>query len=364
MTLSTERTEIHSPTRLNRRRFVQGAAVTGVAVAITACAPVAPRPRAEDAPAALDDAPTISAAPARGRVARVRTDDRSEGLRRLLAMAGPLAVAGKQVVVKPNFNSADPAPGSTHPDILRGVVRSLHDGGASQIVVTDRSGMGNTRQVMAQLGVDRMAEEMDFDLVVLDELPAEAWALVDFRGSHWVQGFLFPKFVTEAGAIVQLCCLKTHRFGGHFTLSLKNSVGLAAKFLPGDPYNYMNELHGSAFQRTMIAEINTAYRPDLVVMDGVEAFVSGGPDRGEKVAANVMLAGADRVALDAVGVALLRYFGAASPVSTGAVFAQEQIARAVELDLGVSSPDQIDLLSDDDAGAALAAELEAILHAA
>ncbi len=98
--------------------------------------------------------------------------------------------------------------------------------------------------------------------------------------------------------------LKTHRFGGHFTLSLKNSVGLAGKYLPGDGYNYMQELHGSEHQRRMIAEINAAYQPALIVMDGVEAFVRGGPDRGDLVAANVMLAGTDRVAIDAVGVAL------------------------------------------------------------
>jgi len=37
------------------------------------------------------------------------------------------------------------------------------------------------------------------------------------------------KTFLEAEKVVQTCCLKTHRFGGHFTLSLKNSVGLVAK---------------------------------------------------------------------------------------------------------------------------------------
>ena len=30
----------------------------------------------------------------------------------------------------------------------------------------------------------------------------------------------------DADALVMACCLKTHRYGGHFTLSLKNGVGL------------------------------------------------------------------------------------------------------------------------------------------
>ncbi len=51
----------------------------------------------------------------------------------------------------------------------------------------------------------------------------------------------------------------------------------------------------------MIAELNTGYRPNLIVLDGVAAFTDGGPSRGELKAGNVMIAGDDRVAVDAVG---------------------------------------------------------------
>ncbi|MGA9349415.1 MAG: hypothetical protein WBW48_11515, partial [Anaerolineae bacterium] len=81
---------------------------------------------------------------------------------------------------------------------------------------------------------------------------------------------------------------------------------------------------------------------------GIEAFTDGGPDRGSKVRAEVMLAGTDRIAVDAVGVAILRHLGTTPQVSRGAIFEQEQIARAVELGLGVSSPDEIDLITDDE----------------
>jgi uncharacterized protein (DUF362 family) len=128
---------------------------------------------------------------------------------------------------------------------------------------------------------------------------------------------------------------------------LKNSVGLAAKYVPGQPYNYMSELHSSPHQRRMIAEINAAYRPDLVVLDGVQAFVSGGPDQGKVVQANVVLAGTDRVAVDAVGVALLRHFGTTPEVSHGSIFEQEQIARAAEMKIGIGDPKRIELVTSD-----------------
>jgi uncharacterized protein (DUF362 family) len=42
----------------------------------------------------------------------------------------------------------------------------------------------------------------------------------------------------------------------------------------GEGYNYMTELHDSPSQRSMIAEINAAYAPTLVVLDGVEALMT------------------------------------------------------------------------------------------
>jgi uncharacterized protein (DUF362 family) len=297
----------------------------------------------------------------RVRVAFVKTMDRSEGVRRALALLDPLPLKGKHVLLKPNFNSADPAPGSTHPALLRTLVEELWRMQASAIQLADRSGMGATRRVMEELGVFALGKQLDFTTTVLDELGVDDWELVQPAESHWQRGFPMARCCLAADAVVQACCLKTHRYGGHFTLSLKNSVGLAAKRRPGDSHDYMNELHSSPHQRKMIAEINTAYAPALIVMDGVEAFVSGGPDNGKRLAANVVLASSDRIAIDAVGVALLRYYGTTPEVSAGPIFAQEQIARAVELDLGVSRAEQIELISDDAEGAAYAAEIGKIL---
>ena len=185
----------------------------------------------------------------------------------------------------------------------------------------------------------------------------EGWSKFSPKESHWSQGFHFPRIYLEAESIVQTCCLKTHAYGGHFTLSLKNSVGLVARA----GYPYMGELHASPYQRQMIAEINTAYSPDLVVLDGVEAFVSGGPARGSRVDAEVMLAGTDRVAIDAVGVAILRLLGTTPEVSRGSIFEQEQIARAAELGLGVSSARQIQIVTGDAESEAFAGKVREIL---
>jgi len=297
------------------------------------------------------------------RIAFVKTTDRAAGVARAIDLLELPRFQGRDLFLKPNLNSADPAPGSTHNDTLQALARKLKELGAGPLTIGDRSGMGDTRRVMDSKGIFPLAKALGAKTVVLDELPGDDWELIHHDSFHWERGFALPRMVRGAGGIVTTCCLKTHRFGGHFTLSLKNSVGLAAKHVPTDPYNYMHELHSSPHQRHMIAEINAAYKPDLVILDGVQAFSGGGPEAGTLIDTEVILAGTDRVAVDAVGVALLRSVGTTPEVSRGPIFGLEQIARAVELGIGVRSPQQIQLVTGDRASAEYAARIRDVLLA-
>ena len=112
----------------------------------------------------------------------------------------------------------------------------------------------------------------------------------------------------------------------------------------------------------MIAELNRPAPPHLVVLDGVEAFTDGGPSQGQLRRADVVIAGHDPVAVDAVGLAVLKELGSNAAVMDRGIFEQEQIARAVELGLGVQGPEQIELVAPDPASRAYAARLQAILR--
>jgi uncharacterized protein (DUF362 family) len=129
-------------------------------------------------------------------------------------------------------------------------------------------------------------------------------------------------------------------------LSLKLNVGVVPTSRHG--YDYMRELHGSPHQQKLIAEINAPFRPDLIVLDGIDAFVDGGPMTGKRAKGEVFLASTDRVAVDAVGVAVLKSLGSNAQIMRPKVFEQPQLARAVELGLGVSSAKEIDVFAADD----------------
>ena len=291
-------------------------------------------------------------------VSVVVTKDRQVGVQQAIDLLKSNPVRGKEIVLKPNFNSADLTPGSTHIDTLRALVLQLKKMGVKAITLAERSGPGDpTRVVMEKKGIFLLARELGFSIVNLEELEPDGWVHFIPKDSHWSNGFLFPKIYRDAECIVSTCCLKTHQYGGHFTLSMKLAVGM----IPRLGYQYMNELHSSPFQRQMIAEINTAFSPSLIVLDGVEAFTSGGPARGTRIESKVMLAGNDRVAIDAVGVSILRLLGTTPEVSRGPVFRQDQIFRATELGLGVSSPDQIKLVTGDRESEIFASKVKEIL---
>lgn len=288
------------------------------------------------------------------KVAVLKIKDRRQGVSEVLSLLDNPSMKGKRVLVKPNFNTADPTPGSTHNDTLRQLLQEIHDGGAIDITVGDRSGPTPTKEVLEEKGILNMAKELDFTPINFEDLEDKDWVKFDPDDNHWNDGFFIARPVVEAEYTVSTCCIKTHQYGGVFTLSLKNSVGVT-------PRHLMRELHGSSDMRKMIAEINLGYEPDLIVIDGIECFVDGGPMTGTKKTANVFIAGNDRVAVDAVGIAVLKELGAKKEIMERKIFEQEQIQRAAELGLGIGKPDQIELITPDRTSGEYAKKLESIL---
>jgi len=308
------------------------------------------------APSLDFDRMTRALAPRKSRVAIVATSDRKRGVNEVLKLLDLRAIDGKRVVIKPNFNSADETPASTHNDTLSQIVTELHARGARSITLGESSGPPQTHGVMVKKGTFDLARDLRFDVVDYELIPESDWVSLDPPSSHWPDGFHLPRLIVDSEYTVSTCCLKTHGSGGVFTMSLKLSVGLTPKPI-------RRTMHRSADMRRMIAELNTGYRPQLIVLDGVSAFTDGGPSHGELKQGNIMIAGSDRVAVDAVGLAVLKSLGANQAIMSRGIWQQEQIARAVELGLGAEGSDAIDLITGDAPSRAYADRLRLILAA-
>lgn len=277
-------------------------------------------------------------------VALVKTVNRKNGVKMSLKTLNTNPVKGKNVLIKPNFNTADVTPGSTDNDTLIALVEEVWAMGAKSISLGERS-YPLTREVMEKKGVLPALDRLNVKVIDFDHLEEKDWVLFKPKESHWSNGFRVARPVLDTECLISTCCLKTHQFGGIFTLSLKLHVGVVPTFRHG--YEYMKELHTSPNQRKMIAEINEPFKPALIVLDGVDAFVDGGPMTGKPARGEVFLASTDRVAIDAVGVAILKALGSNESIMKPKIFEQEQIARAGELGLGASSPSEIEVIPAD-----------------
>lgn len=278
----------------------------------------------------------------KSRVAFINTEDRKTGVALSIRTLGMNPVKNKDVLIKPNFNTADITPGSTHNDTLVALVEEIWEMGAKSISLGERS-YPLTRSVMEQKGILPPLKALDVKIIDFDQLDPKDWVKINLKDSHWQDGFRVARPILESECLISTCCLKTHQYGGIFTMSLKLHVGVVPTRRHG--YSYMSELHQSPHQRKLIAEINAPFKSDLVILDGIDAFVDGGPATGKRIQANVFLAAADRVAIDAVGLAVLQYLGSNAQIMNTKIFEQEQIARAVEIGLGVTSPSEIEVIT-------------------
>jgi len=281
-------------------------------------------------------------ASSKSQVAFVGTEDRKSGVSLSIKTLGINPVKNKDVLIKPNFNTADRAPGSTHNDTLVALVDEVWQMGAQSVSLGERS-YPRTRAVMEQKGILPLMEARDVSIIDFDDLDQKDWVKVEPEESHWQDGFRVARPILEAECLVSTCCLKTHQFGGVFTMSLKLHVGVVPTSRHG--FSYMSELHQSPHQRKLIAELNAPFKPDLVVLDGIDAFVDGGPADGKRAKGNVFLAATDRVAIDAAGLAILKSLGSNAQIMNTKIFEQEQIARAAEIGLGAASPSEIEVVA-------------------
>ena len=259
-------------------------------------------------------------------------------IRRAVDLLGGLGKSFKssdRILLKPNFNSDDPPPGSTALDFLAGIVDLLREHGCTRISVGESSGRPwvPTEKVFKNAGLAARMAEMKIPLLDFDR---SEYIDVPISGEY-LDLIAYPRDLEGFDKIVYLPTMKTHFLGG-LSMSLKLTVGmthLADRTL----------LHGdnNLFVPQRAAEMNIPIKPDLIVMDGRISFVSGGPAIGLAVHPGVILASGDPVALDVQGVRLLQNYAAVNHL-VGDAWSLPQIRTAVKHGLGIRSDDGLLLI--------------------
>lgn len=229
---------------------------------------------------------------------------------------------GDVVFLKPNFNTADPFPASTDLDFLKTATELVYVSGAKVVMIGESSTMSiNSRKVMEDLKV--------FDLQKMRQPPRiyvfeeGSWIKNKIPKGEYLKSVRIPKIIERPDKLIYLPCLKTHSYA-QYTGALKLSVGFM-KPVERIP------LHTRHLQEK-IAELNTLFNPDLIIMDARKCFINRGPSEGDLAEPNLILASTDRVAIDIEGIKIIQSYKGNSLAD---VVPQElpQIKRAIELGL-------------------------------
>lgn len=257
-----------------------------------------------------------------------------EALTRLNA-AATLPVKGKKVLVKPNVVSGTPAPTTTSPEVVRAVCAWLKQQGAATIWVGDMSAVMvlGTERNMRDCGIAAAAREAGATPVYFEN---HDWVNVKLPGARYIQEVPISEFVANADLVINLPVIKSHRWAT-YSVCMKNFVGAThGRYRP-----YMIDRD---HWEEIIAELNLAYRPAINIADGTKVMYSGGPWRGDEAPLGLLLASYDRVACDAVAVALMKTFPATHErIADRRVWDQKQLRHAREIGLSTVNSETLDL---------------------
>src|SRR3990170_412138 len=198
----------------------------------------------------------------------------------------------KPILIKPNYiNSKHPSTGiTTDSRVIEGIVKFLSTRKTEEITIGEGSGFAETFQAFKVAGVDAVAERWNVKLVDLNK---DEFVEVNPPNPLSSKKIRVAKTALES-TIISVPKLKPHRIAT-VTLSLKNMMGaLASK----------GSMHMGKSLSENIADLASTLKPSISIIDGITAG-EGHETSENPIKMNLIIAGTDPVAVDAVGAAVM-----------------------------------------------------------
>ncbi|HPE42200.1 MAG TPA: DUF362 domain-containing protein [Thermotogota bacterium] len=191
------------------------------------------------------------------------------------------------VWVKPNMlttRSPEEAV-TTHPTIVRGVLRFLLDLGVRP-VVSDSPGVGSVKKVALACGISQVCQELGVPLIEIEDY-------VEKDGEVFKQ-LRLGDLIDQVDAVVNLPKLKTH---GQMvlTLGVKNTFGCVLGL--NKPAYHLRAKDYHLFADLLI-DVHQLVKPVLTILDGIDGMEGNGPSNGLKKRLGLLAACENAYALD------------------------------------------------------------------
>jgi uncharacterized protein (DUF362 family) len=219
--------------------------------------------------------------------------DLLDRVRRLFVDHG-VTLRGKRVVLKPNLVEFDSATAiNTSPALVLAVLEACRALGAGAVRIAEGPGHRRTTWDLAE-AAGYFTTIPDFEAIFTDLNLDEISEVALPRSAKGLHSLWLPRTALDCDLLISLPKMKTHHWAG-VTLGMKNLFGL----VPGAVYGWpKNVLHWAGIDESIVA-VNSAVPNMFTIVDGVEGMEGNGPIQGRRKHAGVLVAGADRVAVDA-----------------------------------------------------------------
>ena len=225
--------------------------------------------------------------------------DPAELTRRAIAALGGIerfVKPGANVIVKPNICNAYHGPeyaSTTNPDVVAAIVALCLGAGAKRVRVMDFPFGGSPQASYETSGIAAAVKAAGGEMEAMNRLK--------FRKTAIPQGKILRSSniygdILDADTVINVPIAKTHG-SATLTLGMKNLMGVIQD---------RNTLHASGLHQA-IADLNSAVKPQLTIVDAVRILTANGPTGGnldDVKRLDTIIASADVVAADAYATGL------------------------------------------------------------
>ncbi|KUO70014.1 MAG: (Fe-S)-binding protein [Clostridia bacterium BRH_c25] len=214
--------------------------------------------------------------------------------------ASSLIKQGATVVITANMVDSKPASTGTvvHPDLLRKIIRYVKNSKPSRVVVAAGSGGAPTQQVFEEVGFNKIIREEEIEFVDLNYGPYTEISI----NHDIVPSTKINRLCEEMDVHISFTPIKMHK-EATVSLGIKN---MALSWPPA-------EIHGMPKKKlgihedlhNFIAAMGEVVPIDITILSGMNGMVWTGPSDGKAVSSNILVAGTDPVAADAVAARMM-----------------------------------------------------------
>lgn len=208
---------------------------------------------------------------------------------------------GATVVVKPNMSFPTPPERATttHPEVVRAVVRLCLEAGAGRVLVVDHP-MRSTRLCLRVTGMEKACKGLEGSVHLFGAASEGMYEEVPVPEGRELRRVRVLRPLLESDLLINVPQMKSHS-ATTVSLGTKGNMGLIWE---------RGSFHGRMNLNEAIGDLNTVVRARLTILDGTRVLTDGGPQGpGSVETPGCLIGGEDPVAVDAYGTSRVKWYG-------------------------------------------------------